>query len=665
MAVYALLHRSESGPAIMRWAAAAGMLIGLIATAVLAAGKAPRFLKQRIGRTLAFLAGPALVLVAGSGGFSSPAATLPALFVLAVAARKGLRFAGAAAVVAILVMAAAETLTGGSASPAHALAISAVIGAAGLVPLWYARRSDEDTATARQRLARVEGYLAERRLTPIGSPATPSDLKRDAQEAHEAAEGIRDLESLDRYLRDIRDTTGADEVIFWRWNESRGTQLPAAWSTEEALAPRYFSYEDWAPLVKWSAEGEMVQCMAVDELAYFVAGPVIGRGRPLGVLSLSAAAGLTVSAQGAKEWMSRYAAHVALMVELLELRRDSQKNRRQLRALAGSAERLNAHTSLHSLGKAIAETALEVSSGKRAALIRWDPEAQLGLVQGVAGGFRLPQDYRVASDSLISDRCAQGLPLVKEDARTLSRTGSVFGVGEPPRAIGSLAIVPLSVDRRVIGALLVESEKAGEVTTSEGRNLGLLAMIAAGSLQSAWQIERAAQHARVDQLTGLWNRRHFDEQLDRVLKETDRHGVPCSLIVADVDHFKRVNDTFGHEAGDEVLKHVGRTFADGVRTVDICARFGGEEIAVLLPHTGLVGAMELAERLRRALETRPARFQARDIAVTASFGVACYPETAAAHDGFFHAADRALYQAKSEGRNRVKAASASGDRKAI
>jgi diguanylate cyclase (GGDEF)-like protein len=139
-----------------------------------------------------------------------------------------------------------------------------------------------------------------------------------------------------------------------------------------------------------------------------------------------------------------------------------------------------------------------------------------------------------------------------------------------------------------------------------------------------------------------------------VLAETDRFGGTSSLILVDIDHFKQVNDTYGHEAGDAVLRQVAKTLGDGVRAVDICARFGGEEIAILLPQTPVIGATELAERLRRSIADRPVNHEGTAIRVSASFGIAGYPETVPHGDWLFPAADKALYNAKADGRNCVK-----------
>jgi diguanylate cyclase (GGDEF)-like protein len=128
----------------------------------------------------------------------------------------------------------------------------------------------------------------------------------------------------------------------------------------------------------------------------------------------------------------------------------------------------------------------------------------------------------------------------------------------------------------------------------------------------------------------------------------------CSLILVDLDHFKLINDRRGHEAGDLVLKHVAQVLSDAVRTVDLCARYGGEEIAVLLPQTTERGAADLAERLRSSLETRPVSYEGEQIHVTASFGVSTYPMPVPYGDWLVLAADKALYKAKAAGRNCVR-----------
>ncbi|WP_022666348.1 diguanylate cyclase [Desulfospira joergensenii] len=166
--------------------------------------------------------------------------------------------------------------------------------------------------------------------------------------------------------------------------------------------------------------------------------------------------------------------------------------------------------------------------------------------------------------------------------------------------------------------------------------------------------EELRRLATTDGLTGLFNRRRFMELVLGALKENRRYKAPFSVIMFDADKFKRVNDTFGHEAGDRVLVDIGKTVGQMMRETDFPGRLGGEEFGVGLPHTDLEGARHLAERLRAAFETSSLTTdEGRPLSYTASFGVACCRECHGAED-LMKQADDALYQAKAKGRNRVE-----------
>ena len=161
-----------------------------------------------------------------------------------------------------------------------------------------------------------------------------------------------------------------------------------------------------------------------------------------------------------------------------------------------------------------------------------------------------------------------------------------------------------------------------------------------------------------DPLTGIHNRRYLDQRLRQEIAFVGRHHTPLTLALCDLDHFKRVNDTWGHQAGDVVLKHVASVFERSLRKEDVVARYGGEEFAVVARGIGVEGARGLVERLRRCIEQTPARFEEKLLPLTASLGVV----TTEAGRGFetvdalVEAADRALYRAKQAGRNRCEAA---------
>ena len=174
------------------------------------------------------------------------------------------------------------------------------------------------------------------------------------------------------------------------------------------------------------------------------------------------------------------------------------------------------------------------------------------------------------------------------------------------------------------------------------------------------QLETELRHmAFHDPLTGAHNRRSFMQTLTQEVHRVQRTGEVGALLMLDIDHFKRVNDTYGHDAGDDVLKHLVGVLQAGLRRLDMLARLGGEEFAVLLPATQLTGALELAERMRLAVEKNPAVLRdqmgqpGKTVVYTISIGVAVLDANAPSADDVLKRADHAMYQAKSTGRNRV------------
>lgn len=172
--------------------------------------------------------------------------------------------------------------------------------------------------------------------------------------------------------------------------------------------------------------------------------------------------------------------------------------------------------------------------------------------------------------------------------------------------------------------------------------------------------ERIAQEALIDPLTGLWNRRHMGETLTREVSRALRFAHEISLIILDVDDFKRINDRLGHLQGDIVLEVVADLVKDVTRTIDVAARYGGDELALILVETGSEGATILAERLReRVRDTEVPLRDGGTMAVTISVGVATIPDSAEDLDSLVDGADRALLRAKRSGKNQIRTAPAS------
>ncbi|MEM9068588.1 MAG: diguanylate cyclase [Myxococcota bacterium] len=224
------------------------------------------------------------------------------------------------------------------------------------------------------------------------------------------------------------------------------------------------------------------------------------------------------------------------------------------------------------------------------------------------------------------------------------------------RGMKSLLILPLIVREDAIGTLVLAAHEGGAFGESTRPTLQVLANQLAIALSNAQAVKRLEEMATTDGLTGCLNKRSFLEELDNKLRSASRFGRKLSLIVTDIDHFKSVNDTYGHATGDVVIKELGAILRRVKRETDIVARFGGEEFCVLCEETDTEGAVLLAERIREELGKSVFHTDLGKLTVKASLGVATFPDHADASAGLFEASDKALYAAKHGGRNQVRTA---------
>jgi diguanylate cyclase (GGDEF)-like protein len=264
------------------------------------------------------------------------------------------------------------------------------------------------------------------------------------------------------------------------------------------------------------------------------------------------------------------------------------------------------------------------------------------------------QTVRFATDQDYSARVLEG--------RKPIRVSDTFAPSEPdheekgmPGAIRSLIAVPLMIGDQPIGSLMLGSSYPNAF--NEG-NLNVLVSFSAtttSAIQNALLHGEIQKLATVDPLTGLYNRRVFEELGAREVDRFNRLGRPLSLVMFDLDHFKPVNDTYGHMVGDQVLHALTARFRSNTRGSDIMARFGGDEFALLLPDTDLATASEIAERICAAIQEVPFHTDAGEIYLSASIGVTTATYAVSDLATLLARADAALYRAKQNGRGRFEA----------
>jgi diguanylate cyclase (GGDEF)-like protein len=204
-----------------------------------------------------------------------------------------------------------------------------------------------------------------------------------------------------------------------------------------------------------------------------------------------------------------------------------------------------------------------------------------------------------------------------------------------------------------VGTFTVAARRPGAFPGDRREMLGVIANQMAISLQNGRMYQALEEQATTDGLTGLVNHRTFQERFSAMLGRADRHKFKVSLILTDIDHFKKVNDTYGHPTGDQVLKRVASLLKASARKIDIVARYGGEEFALVLEATGRDGARQLAERIRAEVGQQTFQSGKGPFKATLSLGVATYPDDAREKAEIISRADQALYAAKHGGRNRT------------
>lgn len=488
------------------------------------------------------------------------------------------------------------------------------------------------------------------------------DLRRRvrALEEHQAASVMESVEAITSRLS-LSDTLAAvlqaavvlhsaPRAAIWLLDPRLQQLRPmAARAADEGEAPSE---------VQRSCAEQAVSANAVAYVAerdsFWTAAPIVVDGEVEGALVIERAGSVEMLGGPEEDQaLIALAGHAANAIQKDRLFSQLEQSAMQISSLFDVGLAMTSEVSLQRLFEVIVESAARISGAERCSLMLVEPDGEtmkIRAARGIDPEVVARAEARVGQ-GIAGSVASSGEPLhivdIESDARFGRRNSEQY-------RDSSLVCVPILVGDRVVGVLNVNNKRNGESFTVNDLNLmTLLASQAAVAIDNAHRYQDLSEQAITDGLTGVYIRRYFDECLDRAVRAALTGGRTFSVLLCDIDHFKQVNDHFGHLAGDAALRHVARCLTQAVRDQDLVARYGGEEFGVLLGRASAATAVAVAERIRALVEQRPARWNEADVPLTISIGVAAFEEAHGSADAVLDAADRALYRAKGEGRNRV------------
>ncbi len=499
-------------------------------------------------------------------------------------------------------------------------------------------------------------------------PTSPEDGKTKDDDRL-IRSGIEEIElSVLFALRLLRQSLGTHTaMLLWlneRGNKLRISELVSDASDEE-LAEGPFSTADgiFGMVLSQRAPVSMGQLKSSYPLPYYqdtsaisavCAVPVFQHGVVRGVLVVDRATGGPFASE-AEELCEQAARFCARAVENERVFVQLERTRLEQGKLYRAAERLGAAMTEQEVVEAGVSCASEIAAVDFAALTAFLPSDGAHVICAVRGADAADFEAKRFDDT--TGLCAMAL----RNRHVLPYRGHydpghqvVFSKELAPPTMPSLLVLPLVVHDEPLGTLVLGSRRPHAFDDAARGLLEVLASHLAVSLANARMVKRLEEQATTDGLTGLLNKRAMLETAVAKLEAARRFGRPLSVLVCDIDLFKRVNDTHGHDVGDVVIKELGHIHARIKRTTDSVARFGGEEFVTICEQTDEQGALLLAERIRE--ELRRTKFNAgggREVGCTCSVGIATFPDAGQSWEELFKAADEALYASKRGGRDRA------------
>lgn len=364
-----------------------------------------------------------------------------------------------------------------------------------------------------------------------------------------------------------------------------------------------------------------------------------------------------------KQIFTAFCKQTSLSIENYRLHQDLHKKFSRFATISELTKAMAPIQNYDTLLRTILDKSAELLKAEQGSLMLLDQEtdvllleAKKGIIEGVTEKLRIHRGEGIAG------KVAElGEPILVEN---LEKDPRIKQKNRQHYKTRSFVSVPIKIEDRIIGVLNLSDKASGEVFNEEDLNL-----IQSFANNAAIVMERNVFYNKTeelkkltitDPLTGLLNRRYLYERLKDEVARSERHGYPLSLLMLDLDGFKYCNDTFGHLFGDKTLKVIAETILNTVRTMDIVARYGGDEFMVILPETDESLAIDIAERLRNNVAKKVVLTQTQNSAgeeprtLTASIGIACYPEHGETVELLLENVDKALYRAKNKGKNRIE-----------
>jgi diguanylate cyclase (GGDEF)-like protein len=385
----------------------------------------------------------------------------------------------------------------------------------------------------------------------------------------------------------------------------------------------------------------------------FIAVPVLERGHLRAVLCADRIADRAFSPQE-EELLRSSTSHILRAFENERVFVQLERSKREQEILYRVSQALSTALTQDAVMEVGLGAAKEIAPHDFAAITEYQPEGRRHIVRRAAGERALDfQGLRFRDNASLTAMVVKNRHYLPYRGEFDPKQQVLFTKKAKLKGMESLLVLPLVVREEPIGTLIVAAKVPSAFVTSVRETLQALANQLAVAMANARAVRQLEEMATTDGLTGCLNKRAFLDQLEQKLMAAQRFGRKLSLVVTDLDHFKAVNDTYGHAAGDRVLQELGRVLKRVKRETDLVARFGGEEFCVLCEETDARGARLLAERVREELENTELVTELGPLRVTASLGVATFPDHASTAADLFVQGDKALYEAKNRGRNQV------------